>query len=618
MTRMRVADYIALRCSEAGSKDVFLVTGGGAMHLNDAFNRTKSLKVTCFHHEQAAAMAAEAYYRYSNRIAILNVTSGPGGINALNGVYGAYVDSIAMVIISGQVKTETYIGTYELPLRQLGDQEVNIVEVVKPLVKYATVLSNPLDVRAVIDKAFYLATAGRPGPTWIDVPLDIQSTVVEPEQLIPWDKRLDLLVTDPWVTKSTKAEILYHLNPSNLKEASAHIAKQLISSRRPVIMLGTGVRLASQQQSILNTAAKYNVPIVTGWNAHDLLPNEHRSFAGRPGTVGDRAGNFAVQNADLLIVLGCRLNIRQISYNYKNFAHKAWKAIVDIDPTELIKPTIEPNYRVCADLRDFVPHFISALLKFEPNPVHEDYLNWCQARVRHYPVVLPDYRSQLCPINPYAFLEQLFKKLPDDAAVVTGNGSACVMTFQVAVIKAGQRLFTNSGSASMGYDLPAAIGVALARNNKPVYCIAGDGSLMMNVQELQTVIGNKLPVKIIVLNNNGYVSIKQTQSAYFPDNEFGTTPLNGLTLPDFKRLATAFGIKAHTLTWIDQLECESIQQCLFDNDPLLLDVQVDPNQQFSPKLMSRKLDDGTMISPSLDNMAPFLAPEELLENTIDD
>jgi acetolactate synthase-1/2/3 large subunit len=618
MTKVRVADYIAARCVQAGASDVFLITGGGAMHLNDAFGRNKSLKVTCFHHEQAAAIAAEAYYRYSQRLPVLNVTTGPGGINALNGVYGAYVDSMAMLVVSGQVKRETYIGSYDLPLRQLGDQEVDIISVARHLLKYGTVLHNASDVRRVMDKAIFLATTGRPGPVWVDVPVDIQSTLIDVDALLPWDEQLRGLLDDPDVTPNTRAEIESRLNADecSLRASAAAIAERLLAAKRPVLFLGNGVRLAGVAQQVRDLAERLHIPVVTGWNAHDLLPNEHRCYAGRPGTVGDRAGNFAVQNADVVVVLGCRLNIRQISYNWKSFASRAWKAMVDIDPVELRKPTLSADLPVCADLGEFLPMLQDELANVEKQRAHLQYLAWCRERVQRYPVVLPEYRANPRVLNPYVFVEELFNLLPSDAAAVAGNGSACVIGFQAARLRPDQRFFTNSGDASMGYDLPAAIGVALARRGKPVYCLAGDGSLMMNLQELQTLVGYGLPVKVIVLNNQGYLSIKQTQHAYFSDNVFGTGPDDGVTMPDFVRLAHGFGLPAVKVQTLDELRSKQVQDLLAFSGPALIDVHVDPQQTFAPKLASRKLEDGTMVSPALEDMAPFLSREELAANTL--
>lgn len=606
MPNIRVADYIAQRCVEAGAKDVFLVTGGGAMFLNDAFGRNKKLITTCFHHEQGAAIAAESYYRTSNRLAVLNVTTGPGGINAMNGVYGAYVDSLGMLVVSGQVKKETYLKSYNLPLRQLGDQEVDIVSMVRPITKYATTLFDPLKVREVMDKAIFLSTSGRPGPVWVDVPIDVQSAMINPDNLSGFD--LETLYDDPDVNDNARAEVFN----SNISDDIDIIIDKLKSSRSPVLFAGAGVRISGMLKEFLELADILKIPVVTGWNAHDTLTNENPYYAGRPGTVGDRAGNFTVQNADFLLVLGSRLNIRQISYNFKNFASNAWKAVVDIDRAELDKPTLSIDFKVHANLKDFIPTMISKLKEYKPK--HHDYLNWCRTRVNEYSVIDPSYVHLKDKLNPYLFTETLFENLNKSDIVVAGNGSACVITFQAAVLKEGQRLYTNSGNASMGYDLPAAIGSCIAADRQRVICLAGDGSLMMNIQELQTVVGYKLPVKIIVLNNNGYLSIKQTQNNYFKDNVFGTGPDDGVTLPDFVKVATAFGIESFKVSTIDEWNSRDVQDALSNINPVLIEVMLDPEQIFSPKLAAKKMPDGTLLAPSLENMSPFLSDEEMKRN----
>ena len=613
--KVRVADYIAQRAVEAGAQHVFLVTGGGAMHLNDAFGRHPNLTPVCFHHEQAAAMAAESYYRVTNRLALLNVTTGPGGINALNGVYGAYTDSLGMLVVSGQVKRETYLRNYSIPLRQLGDQEIDIVSMVKPIVKYSTILQDPLQVGAVMDKAIYLAIHGRPGPVWIDVPVDVQSTLIDPAALSRFNGDINELSQDKDITENTRYELLEKTTPLN-ETLIEELVSQLKKAMRPVIFVGAGIRISGMYQAFLNLTDQLKIPVVTGWNAHDTLTNDNIYYAGRPGTVGDRAGNFTVQNADFLLILGSRLNIRQVSYNWKSFAHKAWKVMVDIDKAELEKPTLKIDLKIHADLKKFIPLLAKALLNYKSPLEHQNYLAWCKERVSTYPTVLPHYYNTKDKINPYAFIQELFKVLSCDDVIITGNGSACVVTFQAAQLKEGQRLFTNSGSASMGYDLPAAIGASLALNKKRIICLAGDGSLMMNLQELETMQGYKLPIKVIVLNNHGYVSIRQTQEAYFSDNLFGIGPEDGVTLPDFIALGKALKISSIKVNSLDEWKSDSVQELLNSNDSALIEVMLDPKQTFSPKLASKKLPDGTMVSPALEDMAPFLSKEELARNTL--
>lgn len=616
--KIRVADYIAQRSVEFGARHTFLVTGGGAMHLNDALTRHKSLTPVFFHHEQSAAMAAESYYRLTNRVVVLNVTTGPGGINALNGVYGAYMDSLALLVVSGQVKNETYLKNYKIKLRQLGDQEVDIVSMAQPITKYAVTLKKPEEIKEILDKAFYFLSNGRPGPVWVDVPIDIQGSLIDPSKLKGFNGDIKRLVNDSAVSDNTKLELI---TKSNLNDKTFHIIfEQLKKSKRPVILAGTGVSISKMNKQFIELAKKLKIPVVTGWNAHDLISNKNYCYAGKPGTVGDRPGNFTVQNSDLLIVLGCRLNIRQISYNWKSFAPKAYKIMIDLDQAELDKPTLIIDCKIKADLKIFIPLFLKKIkdLNYVSTKEHNKYLKWCKERVIKYPVVLPEYKNKNNKkINPYSFIEDLFKLLNKDDVVITGNGSACVITFQAAKIKQGQRLYTNSGSASMGYDLPASIGAAIAMNGKKrVICLAGDGSLMMNLQELQTMQGYNLPVKVFVLNNDGYVSIKQTQEAYFSDNVAGVGPKSGVTMPDFTALGNTLNIPSIKITKSSQLSSTTFKKMLNNDKPGIFEIVIDPSQGFSPKLTSRKLSDGTMVSPSLHDMSPFLDEDELAKNII--
>lgn len=614
--KVRVADYIATRCVEAGASHVFLVTGGGAMHLNDAFGRNKALEPVCFHHEQAAAIAAESYFRLSNKLAVLNVTTGPGGINALNGVYGAYVDSLGMLVISGQVKRETYSRNYPIPMRQLGDQEVDIVSMAQPVVKYATVLQDPLLVGEVMDKAIFLATNGRPGPVWVDVPVDVQGALIDPSQLSHFDcTNLQALAKDPALTPNTVLE-LQTLGSNDLDKSIALIIEQLKKAKFPAIMAGSGVRISGMHPEFLKLIETLKIPVVTGWNAHDALENNHPCYAGRPGTVGNRAGNFVIQNADFLLVLGCRLNIRQVSYNWKSFANKAWIAMVDVDEAELKKPTLDLDLPVQQTLQKFIPAIQQALQGYTVPSAHQAFLTWAKERLIKYPTVLPEYKQKSKPVNPYVFIEELFAKLDGNDVVVAGNGSACVIGFQAADLKKGQRLYTNSGNASMGYDLPAAIGAAVANDKKRVVCLAGDGSLMMNLQELQTVVGYKLPIKIVILNNDGYHSIRQTQEAYFSDSLIGIGPDTGVSLPNFVELGKAFNIPSKQVSSSQDLSATLEWFLNEEKGAAILEVMLDIDQTFSPKLASRKLPDGTMVSPSLEDMAPFLSREELSENIV--
>ncbi|MFC0683946.1 thiamine pyrophosphate-binding protein [Novosphingobium clariflavum] len=611
MGQVRVADLIARLLVEHGIADMFMLTGGGAMHLNDAFGRAPGLALHFCHHEQAAAIAAESYCRLSGRPAALNVTTGPGGVNALNGVYGAYVDSIAMVVVSGQVKRETCANRYPIALRQLGDQEVDIVSMVRPITKFAVRLDDPLQTRKVVEKALYLARRGRPGPVWIDVPIDVQAAPVDPDALVGYDPAEQ----EDWGEAANTTAECGALRGEPLEREVEVLLEELHGAERPVVLVGSGVRIAGVHQEFLEFLEQRGVPVVTGWNAHDAVPDDHPLYVGRPGTVGDRGGNFAVQTADYVLVLGCRLNIRQISYNWKAWARHARVAMVEIDRAELAKPTLSLHRPVHADLRDF---FAAAARIGLPEPGHQmdrsaeraRFLRWSRERAARYPVVLPEYRDWQSPINPYVFTQILFEELAGDEIVVTADGTACVTVFQAARLQAGQRLYTNSGCASMGYDLPAAIGACVASGARRVVCLAGDGSIMMNLQELQTIGGLRLPIKLFVLNNEGYHSIRQSQQNHFPDRVVGCGPDSGLTFPDFPRVAEAFGIPARRVDTHGEL-AGAIRAVLEGDGPRLCEVMLDKRQDFAPKLSSRRLADGTMESPALEDLSPFLPREEL-------
>jgi acetolactate synthase-1/2/3 large subunit len=594
---MKLSDYVAQKVVEHGVRHVFMVTGGGAMHLNHSLGTHKQLECIFNHHEQACAIGAEAYYRLTNRLPIVNVTSGPGGTNAITGVYGAFVDSIGMLVLSGQVKWETTVRSTGLPLRQYGDQELDIEELVRPVTKYCFMVTDAQTIRYHLEKAIYLASAGRPGPCWLDIPLNVQGAQIDPESLPGFDpSELD----EPW-------------KHTDLHAASVAILEKVASAKRPVVFAGGGVRLSGQHAAFIRLVEKLGIPVVTGWNAHDVIWDAHPNYAGRPGTVGDRAGNFAVQNSDLLLILGSRLNIRQVSYNWKTFAREAYKIWVDIDENELKKPTVNPDLPILASLADFLPVLVYQTYT-GPTQDHKVWLEWCKERQRRFPVVLPEYWNNE-RVNPYCFMKALFDQLKEDQIVVTANGSACVVSFQAAELKLGQRLWTNSGCAAMGYDLPGAIGACKASGDKPIVCLAGDGSIMMNLQELQTIVGNQLPIKIFILNNSGYVSIFHTHRNFFGGVEVGGGPKSGVTFPDFGRLSEAFGLP-YRRCYNHQEMTQAIADTLDVAGPAVCEIMLDENVSFTPKLGAKQWPDGRITSPALEDLSPFLSREELKENML--
>ncbi len=597
--KIKLSDWVANKVHEMGIEHAFMITGGGSMHLNHSISTHPKIETLYNHHEQACSIAAEAYYRVNNKLALLNVTSGPGGTNTITGVYGAFVDSIGMLIISGQVKYETTVRSTGLPLRQFGDQELDIQEVIRPVTKYSHMITDPDSVRYHLEKAFYLATSGRPGPCWLDIPLDIQATEIETENLKGFN---------PDEIKKN-SEIL------NLNEISKSLLDKISKAKRPVILAGSGIRLSGQHKKFIEIVDKLEIPVVTAWNAHDVIWNDHPLYMGRPGTVGDRPGNFVVQNSDLLLVLGSRLNIRQVSYNSKSFAREAFKVWVEIDNTELQKETVKPDLRINADLKDFLPVFYKEISSYKgDNNSHREWLKWCEIRKKKYPIVLEEYWNN-SKVNPYCFMEKLFEQLKEDQIVVSANGTACVTSFQAAFLRKGQRLWTNSGCATMGYDLPGAIGACKASGNKDVICLAGDGSIMMNLQELQTIIGNNLPIKIFILNNSGYVSMFQTQKNFFNGTEFGAGPKSGVNFPNFEKLSAGFGIEFEKCSNHDELTSK-ISKVLKINGPVICEIMIDEKQVFAPKLGAKIHADGSITSPPLEDLSPFLPKEELEENMI--
>lgn len=586
---IKLSDYIAKRLKEHYKVEhFFMVSGGGAMHLNDSLGRY--LPYTANHHEQGCAIAAEGYARVNQNLAVVNVTTGPGGLNCLNGVFGQWTDSVPVLYISGQVKyTTTMSSCPELNLRQLGDQEVDIISCVKPLTKYAKMVTDPNEIKYHLDKAIYEATTGRMGPVWLDIPMNVQAAMIDEDNLkefVPPQKTTYELHIDEVVNK-------------------------LKSAKRPLIVAGHGLRLAHQEKQFLNFIEQTDIPVVTTFNGMDLLPTNHKNFCGRIGTVGQRAGNFTLQNADVILFLGTRNNIRQVSYNWENFAKNAYKIVIDIDKFELEKPLVTPDLKVVADLSEFLPKMIEHFPKLEC----QKWLEFSKNLFAKYDFQNnKDYHSKDAVINVYDFVHTLTDCMQDNDILVAGNGSACVCAHQTAVVKNHQRIFWNSGDASMGYDLPAALGACYqAKDGQNVVCLAGDGSIMMNIQELQTVAFNKLPLKIFVINNSGYSSIRQTQRNFFKGHMTGSGVDSGVSVPDFCKLAEGFGLKSVRISNPANMDTE-IRDVLKMNEPVVCEVMVEKEYAFTPKLSAKKLPDGTMVSPSLEDMFPFLDRKEYDEN----
>jgi acetolactate synthase-1/2/3 large subunit len=594
---LKLSDYLIGFLADRGVKHIFMVTGGGAMHLNASIGSDSRIQYVCNHHEQACAMAAECYARVTGQTGVLNVTTGPGGVNALNGVFGAYTDSVPMLVLSGQVRRDTCARVQGIEnIRQLGDQEVDIIHMVERITKYAVLVSDPSTIRYHLERAWHLANTGRPGPCWLDIPVDVQAAKIDPEAQPGYDPAEDDVAWDA----------------ERVRSQCALVIDKLHAAARPVVMAGTGIRAAHAVEEFEVVTRKLGLPVTTAWT-HDLIASDDPLFCGRAGSIGERAGNFTVQNSDLLLVLGSRLNIRQISYNWKAFAREAFKIQVDIDLAELDKPLIKPDLPINCDLKVFLTELAAQLQNWHPTAAHREWLQWCKERVVRYPVVQDRHRQITSPLNPYYFIDLLFDGLRDDDAVVCGNAAACIVPYQVSHLKKGQRLISNSGSASMGYDLPAAVGAAVARDGKRVICLAGDGSVQLNIQELQTLSYLKLPVKLLVLNNGGYLSIRQTQSNFF-GQLVGVGPGSGLSFPDYVKVGEAFGIRSASIGGLEDMP--KLWELLDAPGPAVCEIMLDPKQEFEPRLKPRQLPDGTIVSPALEDMFPFLDPEELQSNLL--
>ena len=591
---MRVADYIWKTLADKGVRHVFLVTGGGAMHLNDALGLERRIKYVCNLHEQACAMAAEGYARASGTPGVINVTTGPGGTNALTGVMGAWLDSVPMVIVSGQIKRATMITACpNLKLRQLGDQEYNIVDAVKPMTKFAKTVMSVEEVPQVLEDAWRICQEGRPGPVWIDVPLDIQAA-----EMVPRAK---------CEVRSAEGR-----ETGDVGREAVQIAEALKAAKRPAIIVGSGVHNAHCEELFLKVAESLNIPVLTSISGIDLIPSDHPLFFGRPGILGERPANLIMQNSDLFIVLGTRMGIRICGYAYETVARAAKKVMVDIDPNELEKPTFRPDVKICADAGDFLRALAVELPSLGPKA---EWLDYCRRMKAKYPVILPEHRARTDYVSSYVLPEAIMRHAPDPLTVVTSNGIAYTSTFQAIPIRKGMRMFSNEACASMGYGLPAAIGAAFADAGRTVVCFEGDGSIQMNIQELQTLLNYKLPVKLFVYNNGGYLSIKTTQRAFFNGRFMGSEAGSGVILPSFEKIAAAYGLPYFRLKNNQVLDAK-LPEIFATEGPALVEVMLDPFEKLGLKAASKKLPDGTMVSAPLEDMAPFLPREEFAANML--
>ncbi len=599
-TKIKLSDYVIKFIENLGVKHIFLISGGGNIHLVDSLGKSKKIKYICNHHEQASATAAEAYARVKG-FGVCLVTTGPGGTNAITGVLGAYQDSIPMLILSGQVKREI-IGAGKIT-RQFGDQEVNIVDIVKPLTKYAVTIMNPLEIGYQLEKAVFIAKNGRPGPVWIDIPLDIQGSFIETKQL----KEFDL----------AEIESDYGTDKQKLKELATQTIDKIKNSKRPVLYVGNGIRLAGAEKQFLSLIDLLKIPVLTSYACYDLLPSSHPFFFGRGHSFGQRAGNFVLQNSDLLLSIGARLDIRTIGFTYKAFARAAYKIMVDVDMKEIKKPILSIDLLINFDAKDFIEEMIKQI-KENPLKLKISYwLDYGRELNKKYPVVLKEYWREKNYVNPYCFIETIGKHLQPNELIVVSNGVGPLnCMYQAFYVKPGQRIILNNGCAQMGYGLPAAVGVAFAADKKQrVICFDGDGSIQLNIHELQVMKHHNLPIKLFIYTNDGYLSIKNTQNNLFAGKHVAVDKESGVSCPDIVKIGNAYGIKTERINNHTDME-KKIKKVLAYPGPIICDINAVRQLTLSPKLMAKKLPNGQFVSSPLEDMGPFLPREEFEKNML--
>jgi len=606
---MRLADYVMSFVAQQGVKHVFLVTGGGAMHLNDALARCSDLTFVCNHHEQAAAIAAENYSKATNNLGVALVTTGPGGTNAITGVVGAWLDSTPMLVISGQVKRADRMyrpdGT-PLGVRQRGSQEVDIVSLVKPITKYAVTIEDPQSIRYHLEKAAHLARTGRPGPVWIDIPIDVQAAPIEPDS--------DLMRGfDPAESPHRDQDD----SVTQVRDVRDVIAR-LNQSERPFIFAGNGVRVSGAAAAFERLVRLLNVPVGLTWMAMDLLNDDDPLFVGRPGTVASRGANFALQNADFVLVIGARLDPPLMGWDPHQFARGAYKVVVDIDPAELRKLEGAIDKPICADARVF----IDDMLQQGGSVVGKDRSAWiqrCQDWKARYPIVLPEHRAPGL-VSVYHLAEIIGQEVgPDDRIVSGSSGSAIEVLLLAYRARKGRRVFHTAGLGAMGFGIPASIGVCLGSGGKKTICVDGDGGFQLNIQELATIAHLQLPIKFFVLNNSGYASIRASQTNYFGGPNIGCSSETGVSIPDYRKVARAYGLKTAVIEGQgdDQSDLRAaVRRVLRGRGPVVCDVHVIPDEIRAPRVTSIQRPDGSFVSKPLEDLWPFLDRDEFARNMI--
>jgi acetolactate synthase-1/2/3 large subunit len=606
---MRLADYAMSFVAQQGVKHVFLVTGGGAMHLNDALARCADLTFVCNHHEQASAIAAESYSKASNNLGVALVTTGPGGTNAITGVVGAWLDSTPMLVISGQVKRADRMyrpdGT-PLGVRQRGSQEVDIVSLVKPITKYAVTIEDPESIRYHLEKAAHLARTGRPGPVWIDIPIDVQAAPVEPDSMRGFDP--------DELPKRDQDDLVAQVH--DVRDVIARLNR----SERPFIFAGNGVRVSGAAAAFEKLVRLLNVPVGLTWMAMDLLDDDDPLFVGRPGTVASRGANFALQNADFVLVIGTRLDPPLMGWDPHQFARGAYKTVVDIDPAELRKLEGAIDNPICADARTCIDHMLQQSGSvLDKNKDRSQWLQRCQDWKARYPLVLPEHRAPGL-VSVYHLAEIIGQEAGPNDRVVSGNSGSAIEVFLLAYrARKGRRVFHTAGLGAMGYGIPASIGVCLGSGNRKTICVDGDGGLQLNIQELATIAHLQLPIKLFVLNNQGYASIRASQTNYFGGPNIGCSPETGVSIPDYRKVARAYGLKTAIIEGQGEGQLDlraAVRKVLRSRGPVLCDVHIIPDEIRAPRVTSIQRADGSFLSKPLEDMWPFLDRDEFRQNMI--
>lgn len=595
---MKLSDYVFQFVAEQGVRHVFMFPGGGAMHLIDSLGRCKNIDYICNHHEQACAIAAEAYARVTNNLGAALVTTGPGGTNAITGLAGAWLDSTPCIFISGQVKRSDLMA--DIGVRQLGSQEIDIVSLVKPITKYAVTIKDPTEIRYHLEKALYLAKSGRCGPVWIDIPLDVQAISIDSKKLNGFEHN----------------KVIEDIDQSTFDEQILKVINLINLAERPAILAGNGIRLAGAKKEFLDLIDKLNIPILTTWLGIDLIPESHPLFIGRPGAIASRGANFTLQNCDCLIVIGSRLDMALTGYSHENFAREANKIMVDIDPSEINKMKTKIDVPITADAKRFICELLIRIDEIDSNE-QTNWLKRCKEWKEEYPIVLDEHRSNRGNVSMYYFSEILSDELSDDELIVPGSsGNSIEIFLQTLKVKSNQRIFHNRGLGAMGYGLPASIGACLASNKKRTICVDGDGGFLLNVQELETISRLNLPLKYFVINNGGYGSIRAMQINNFK-HKVGADSESGLTLPNITKVASSFGLSTHCIAGQNNLRKE-IQTVLQTPGPIVCEIIAIPDEVRQPRLSSYQKPDGSMVSKPLEDLWPFLDRDEFLENMIID